>query len=60
MDSGTLSGIITAVLLVLFIAGWIWAWSNRRKADFDAASRLPLEDDPPARGAGKPSRDEHS
>jgi cytochrome c oxidase cbb3-type subunit IV len=40
-----LSGIITAVLLVLFIGGWIWAWSPRRKADFDAAARLPLADE---------------
>jgi Cbb3-type cytochrome oxidase component FixQ. len=39
-----LSGIITAVLLVLFIAGWMWAWSPRRKRDFDAAAQLPLDD----------------
>jgi cytochrome c oxidase cbb3-type subunit 4 len=38
-----LSGIVTAVLLVLFLAGWAWAWSPRRKADFDAASQLPFE-----------------
>lgn len=39
-----LSGIITVILLVLFVGGWIWAWSPRRKADFDAAARLPLDD----------------
>ena len=39
-----LSGIITSILLVLFVGGWIWAWSPRRKADFDAAARLPLDD----------------
>lgn len=39
-----LSGIITAILLVLFIAGWVWAWSPRRQSDFDAAARLPLDD----------------
>ena len=38
-------GIVTAVLLVLFIAGWIWAWSPKRKMDFDAAARLPLSED---------------
>lgn len=38
------SGIATAILLVLFIGGWIWAWSPRRKAAFDAAARLPLDD----------------
>ena len=42
-----LSGIITAVLLVLFIVGWFWAWSPRRKQDFDAAARLPLDDQEP-------------
>ncbi len=39
-----LSGIVTAILLVLFLIGWIWAWSPRRQRDFEAASRLPLDD----------------
>ncbi|MDI1252133.1 cbb3-type cytochrome c oxidase subunit 3 [Thermomonas sp.] len=39
-----LSGIITSILLVLFLAGWAWAWSPRRRADFDAAAQLPLDD----------------
>lgn len=39
------SGIVTATLLVLFLAGWIWAWSPKRKKEFDAAARLPLEGD---------------
>jgi cytochrome c oxidase cbb3-type subunit IV len=38
-------GIITALLLLLFIGGWIWAWRPARKADFDAAAKLPLEED---------------
>jgi cytochrome c oxidase cbb3-type subunit 4 len=44
MSAGVLSGLVTAVLLVAFIGGWIWAWSSRRKPDFDAAARLPLDD----------------
>ena len=47
MTMGTLRGIITAVLLALFIALIIWAWSKRRTADFEAAARAPLEEDPP-------------
>lgn len=47
-----LSGIITSVLLVLFLAGWAWAWSPRRRADFEAAANLPLDDAEPADGAG--------
>lgn len=39
------SGIVTVVLLVLFLAGWAWAWSPRRKKTFDEAAQLPLEDD---------------
>ncbi len=40
-----LSGIVTSVLLVLFLVGWAWAWRPARKRDFDAAAQLPLEDD---------------
>lgn len=39
-----LSGIVTSILLLLFLLGWAWAWSPRRKADFDAAARLALDD----------------
>ncbi len=39
-----LSGIVTAILLVSFLAGTAWAWSSKRKPEFDAAARLPLED----------------
>jgi cytochrome c oxidase cbb3-type subunit IV len=44
-----ISGIVTGALLLLFIAAWIWAWRPARKAQFDAAARLPLEDDGEAR-----------
>lgn len=43
------SGIITAVLLLLFIGGWIWAWRPERKAEFDAAARVPLAEDEESR-----------
>mgnify|MGYP001060185705 CR=1 FL=1 len=46
-----LSGIVTAVLLVLFVAGWIWAWRPARREDFEAAARMPLEDGEPDREA---------
>ena len=39
-----ISGIVTAVLLVLFLAGCVWAWSPNRKREFDAAAHLPLEE----------------
>lgn len=39
------SGIVTAVLMLLFIGGSIWVWRPERKAEFDAAARMPLADD---------------
>jgi cytochrome c oxidase cbb3-type subunit IV len=52
MDFGLWQGIYTVVTLVAFV--WIvaWAFSSKRKKDFDEASRLPLEDDskPPPSG----------
>ena len=44
MSAGDLSGVVTAILLVAFICGWIWAWRPARRAEFDAAARLPLDD----------------
>ena len=45
IDINDSRGLLTAVLLFSFIALWIWAWSSRRKADFDAQAALPLEED---------------
>lgn len=39
-----LSGIVTAVLLILFLTGWVWAWSPRRRSAFESAARLPLDE----------------
>ncbi len=39
-----ISGIVTSLLLVVFVGGWLWAWSPRRKPEFDAAARMPLEE----------------
>ena len=39
-----ISGIVTAVLLVLFVGGWFWAWRPERQQDFDEAAQLPLSD----------------
>jgi cbb3-type cytochrome oxidase subunit 3 len=38
---------MTAVLMLAFIGIVVWAWSGKRRKSFDAAARLPLEDDPP-------------
>ncbi len=43
MTIATIRGLLTLATFVAFMALWIWAWSKNRKADFDAAARLPLE-----------------
>jgi cytochrome c oxidase cbb3-type subunit IV len=53
---GTLSGIFTAVLIVLLAGIAAWAWSGKRREAFDAAARAPLEEDA---GLAKPSQGEH-
>jgi cytochrome c oxidase cbb3-type subunit IV len=40
-----ISGIITAVLLLAFIGIVAWAWNSRRREQFAAAARQPLEED---------------
>jgi cytochrome c oxidase cbb3-type subunit 4 len=44
MDLGTVSGIATVLLMIAFAGVVIWAYSSKRKADFDAAAQLPLAD----------------
>ena len=45
MEMGIIRGLITLSILVLFLSIWAWSWSRRRTTDFEATSRLPLEDD---------------
>jgi cytochrome c oxidase cbb3-type subunit 4 len=42
---GLLQGLGTLVAMFAFVGVVAWAYSRRRKADFDAAARLPLEED---------------
>ena len=45
MDAGILHGLWTAAMIAVFAAIVVWAWSGRRKRDFEEAARLPLEED---------------
>lgn len=45
MNTGIAGAIGTILAMAAFLAVVAWAYSRRRKADFDAAARLPLEDD---------------
>ena len=41
---GVLSGVITIILMVVFVAIWFWAWRPRHRKTFDELAELPLED----------------
>jgi len=45
MDINILRGAVLLVLIFAFLGLWKWAWSGKRKSAFNAASRLPLEED---------------
>jgi cytochrome c oxidase cbb3-type subunit 4 len=44
-DINLARGAVLILLIIAFIGIWAWAWSKKRKPEFDAASRLPLEED---------------
>ena len=45
MSMGLIHSIWTLLLVAIFIGIIAWAFSRRRKQSFDAAARMPLEDD---------------
>ena len=44
-DINLARGAVLILLIIAFLGIWAWAWSRKRKPEFDAASRLPLEED---------------
>lgn len=53
MSQGTYAGLVTLVLFVCFVGGLIWLFGKRRRADFEDAARMPLEDEPKAPEQGE-------
>ncbi len=45
MDINDMRSLITVLAFLSFIGIVLWAWSGKRKAAFDAAARLPLEEE---------------
>jgi cytochrome c oxidase cbb3-type subunit 4 len=43
-----ISGIVTTLLLLLFVGLWAWVWQPRLRSSFDAAARLAVDDEVPA------------
>jgi cytochrome c oxidase cbb3-type subunit 4 len=48
-------GLITLLLMLLFVGITVWAWSSRRRKTYDKAARMPLEEDPPKPPGERPS-----
>jgi cytochrome c oxidase cbb3-type subunit 4 len=44
MDYGTFRGVITVIILVVFIGIVVWAYSKRRKQAFDEAANMIFDD----------------
>ena len=41
---GHAAGAITSVLMLVFVATWIWAWRPRHRGAFERLAQLPMED----------------
>ena len=52
VNPDVLSSAVTIIWFLAFLALCVWAWSSRRRKDFDAAAQLPLEEtsEPAAEG----------
>lgn len=55
MEPGTWRGLFTVFMFLAFIAIFLWAWSSRRKTEFDELAHLPLEHDQFVEEEGKPA-----
>ncbi len=53
MDMNLFRGVMTAVWMLIFIAVVWWAYSPRRKAGYEKAARLALEDELPTQDDDK-------
>mgnify|MGYP001816178725 FL=1 len=49
MSVSFVQSVWTVIALVIFIGIVVWAFSKRKKADFDRAGRMALDDDKPVK-----------
>jgi len=55
MSIGTVRGLMTLAMMLAFVAIVIWAYSKRRKAEFDEMAELPFHEYPPGKEQGSKS-----
>ena len=41
---GQIAGIVTVIVMLLFLGIWAWAWLPFHKRTFEELARLPMED----------------
>ena len=41
---GHFLGVVTLVVMIVFLAIWAWAWLPHHKGKFDELAKLPLDD----------------
>jgi len=58
-DLNLARSIVTVAAFVTFVGIVIWAWSGARRERFEAAARLPLEDDAPERASRGTALSDH-
>ncbi len=56
MDINLARSVVTVLLLLAFIGIVAWAWSGKRKQAFDAAARLPFDDETGAASVAQTGR----
>jgi cytochrome c oxidase cbb3-type subunit IV len=57
---GLVQGLLTILLMVLFVGIVVWAYSSRQKKRFDEASMLPFaDDDAEGRESGRKGENKH-
>jgi len=52
MDLNDLRILVTVAAFLTFVGIVVWAYSARRKNDYEQAARMALDDDRPAHGKG--------
>jgi cytochrome c oxidase cbb3-type subunit 4 len=52
VDIGTIRGLIALVLMLAFIGLVFWAYSKRRKQDFDEMAQMPFREYPSDKDQG--------
>ena len=55
MSFTLIQSIWTIVVMVTFLGIVVWAYSSKRKSDFDEAARLPFEEDDDLTDNNKPA-----